>query len=305
MRAPDPRRLRFFVAVAEAGGVGRAARLLGMAQPPLTVQLRRLEAEIGATLFDRSARGTTLTEAGHAFLPRAREALALVEEAAETARAVAAGRGGRLALGFMLVLSAALLPRLMPALRRAMPALEFELFEMTAATRERLLLGREVAFALCMPALHHPAVEVELLGQVPLHLALPEADPLAARPAVPLAALRGRPLIAAPRPREDAAASAVARAFLRRHGLAGQFRQTVETVPAALALVAAGEGLAVVPAVAVAACPAGVVLRPFADAAEQVEIAACWRREDPPLRLDHLLAASRQAVAAMAAAGWR
>ena len=73
----DLRRLRYFVAVAEERSVGRAAERLRMAQPPLSVQIRKLESEIGAPLFHRGTRGMELTEAGQALLSRASEALAL------------------------------------------------------------------------------------------------------------------------------------------------------------------------------------------------------------------------------------
>ncbi len=301
----DFRRLRLFVAVAEAEGVGRAARQLGMAQPPLTVQIRRLEEEVGAALFQRGPRGMALTDAGAVFLQRARQALAMAEEAATAARGVAAGRGSRLAVGFMLVLSYALLPRLLPALRRGMREVEFDLVEMTAATREALLLDGSVAVGLCMPALHHPEVEHEVLATVPLMLAMSAQDPLARLPAVPVERLRGRALIGVPRMRGDRGSAAVAHGFLRRQGLTAQVRQTVETVPAALALVLGGEGLAVVPAPAAAARPAGVVVRPFAGGAESVEIAACWRRGADGALVQRFLALTRPVLAEAARQGWR
>jgi hypothetical protein len=115
----DLRRLRYFVAVAEERSVGRAAERLRMAQPPLSVQIRKLESEVGASLFRRGTRGMELTEAGQALLSRASEALALAAEGAEAARAVAAGRRGRLSVGYMFVLAHAALPRLVPKLRRS------------------------------------------------------------------------------------------------------------------------------------------------------------------------------------------
>src|SRR5438309_8574767 len=75
MAGMDLRRLRYFVAVAE-GSVGRAAVRLRMAQPPLSVQIRKLESEVGTSLFRRDTRGMELTAAGRALLSRAREALA-------------------------------------------------------------------------------------------------------------------------------------------------------------------------------------------------------------------------------------
>src|SRR3954467_7932548 len=136
----DLRRLRYFVAVAEAHSVGRAAERLGMAQPPLSVQIRKLEAEVGAALFHRGARGMELTEAGQALLSRAREALVLAAEGLEAARAIAAGRRGRLSVGYMFALANAMLPRLVPELRRSLPKVDLEFVELSASTREARLL---------------------------------------------------------------------------------------------------------------------------------------------------------------------
>ena len=105
----DLRRLRYFVAVADERSVGRAAVRLRMAQPPLSVQIRKLESEVGTPLFRRGTRGMELTAAGRALLSRAREALALTAEGFEAARAVAAGRRGRLSVGYMFVLAHAVL----------------------------------------------------------------------------------------------------------------------------------------------------------------------------------------------------
>ena len=114
------RHLRSFVAVAEERHFGRAAERLHMAQPPLSQQIRRLEAELGVTLLHRTTRSVELAPAGEVLLARAREILAAVDGAAEDARRAARGEFGRLAVGFTGSATYALLPAVAAALREAL-----------------------------------------------------------------------------------------------------------------------------------------------------------------------------------------
>lgn len=196
----DLRRLRYFVAVAETRSVGNAAERLRMAQPPLSVQIRKLEAEVGAPLFHRGTRGMDLTDAGQALLARVGEALALAADGIEAARAVAAGRRGRISVGYMFVLANAVLPRLIPELRRSIPGVDLDFVDLSASTREARLLDRSVTVALCMPAIHHPEIQVAQIGTQRFMLAMPNRSPLARLGAVPMARLQGRPLVALPPP---------------------------------------------------------------------------------------------------------
>ena len=85
--------IRYFVAVAEEANVGRAARRLRVAQPPLSRQIRSLEEELGTPLFARSRRGMALLPAGQAFLTHARKILADLEEACRAARRASSATG--------------------------------------------------------------------------------------------------------------------------------------------------------------------------------------------------------------------
>src|SRR5581483_8093928 len=112
----DLQRLRYFVAVAEERHITRAAVRLGMAQPPLSQQMRILEAELETRLFDRLPKGVALTPAGEVLLAEARALLEAVDRVGRRVRRVGAGAEGELVGGF--TTSAALHP-LVPRLLRA------------------------------------------------------------------------------------------------------------------------------------------------------------------------------------------
>jgi DNA-binding transcriptional LysR family regulator len=106
----DLRQLRYFVAVAEERHFGRAAQRLHMSQPPLSMQIKALERELGIGLLERTSRRVALTDAGRAFLERAKIILGAVEEAREVARGAEQGLQGRLEVGFISSASLSLLP---------------------------------------------------------------------------------------------------------------------------------------------------------------------------------------------------
>ncbi|HKX43567.1 MAG TPA: LysR family transcriptional regulator [Burkholderiaceae bacterium] len=284
--------LRHFVAVAEAGSVGKAARQLHMAQPPLSVHIRNLEAQVGAALFHRGPGGMRLTDAGSALYARAREALALANEGFDSARAIAAGRRGRLTVGYMFALGYAWLPRLLPALRAALPNVELQFVEMSALTCEAQILNHKVTIGLCMPQPVRADLASAFVGSEPLCVAMPSHSRLSRLRAVPVARLQGLRLIGLPTFNEDADASLVA-SLLRRHQVTMQMVERVETVHAALALVLAGEGLAILPACAAAGAPTGVILRPLQNAPERFDVAACWRRDLASPLVDPFVAVAR------------
>lgn len=292
----DLRSLRYFVAVAEAHSVGKAALHLHMAQPPLSVQIRNLESRLGTPLFRREPSGMQLTDAGSALLSRAKEALALAHEGFEAARAVAAGRRGRLMVGYMFALGYAVLPKLVPELRRVMPDVDLQFVEMSATTHEALIVDLKVTVALCMPPVLRKGIASAFLGTQPLHLAMPARSPLARLTAVPLSKLQGRKLIGLPTFEEGADASVVA-SLLRRHHVIMQIAHRVETVHSALALVMAGEGLAILPACAALGSPPGLAFRPLLDVSDSFDVAVCWRRDLSSPLIKPFIECARVAVA--------
>jgi len=119
--AVDLRQLRYFVAVAEAGSLTRAAGRLHIAQQSLSEQIRALEAQFGAPLFERSSRGVRLTDVGTVLLREARPLLAQAERTLETTRRAARGEGGTLRVGFLSSVANYVLPPVVRAFRERHP----------------------------------------------------------------------------------------------------------------------------------------------------------------------------------------
>ena len=196
----------------------------------------------------------------------------------------------------MFALANAMLPHLIPELRRSIPGVDLDFAELSASTREARLLDRSVTVALCMPAINHPEIQVARIGAQRLMLAMPIRSPLSRLGAVPMAKLHGRPLIALPRPDQDAASSAVT-ALLRRHQVVMPIASRVETVHSAMSLVLAGEGFAILPACAKLGAPRGIVFRPLRDATDSIDIAVCWRRDSQSPLIRSFLKCAEKVVA--------
>ena len=155
----DLRQLRYFVAVAEERHFGRAAERLHMAQPPLSQAIRQLETDLGVLLLHRTTRRVDLTDAGTAYLARARSILADVEQASQEARRVAAGAVGHLAIGCVGSATYSLLPSLSRHLAAELPGVDFSFRgEMLAPDQVEALRAGEIDVAL----LRSPVADLSL-----------------------------------------------------------------------------------------------------------------------------------------------
>jgi DNA-binding transcriptional LysR family regulator len=155
-----------------------------------------------------------------------------------------------------------------------------------------------------MPALQRAEVASTVVGTQPLRLALRADAPLAHLASIPLDRLQGQKLIALPKLQTDADTSVVT-ALLRRHQVTMQVVERVETVHAALALVLAGEGHAVVPACAAVGHPPGVVFRPLKGIDDGFDVAVCRRRDLGSPFVDPFIDCARQALEPQTAAAPR
>ncbi|MFE0604293.1 LysR family transcriptional regulator [Streptomyces sp. NPDC058892] len=191
--------VRCFVAVAEERHFGRAAVRLGMAQPPLSQRIQRLEKELGVRLFERTSRSVTLTPGGALLLDDARALLARTDAFLAGAARIRDGRSGLLRAALPSGIAGESVAAILAGLRRHQPGLEVELHELSTAEQ----LARMACHELDAGLIHHPCDTTGLeLGPVlrrELGVLLPPASPLAARAEVPLSALTGCDLVLFPR----------------------------------------------------------------------------------------------------------
>jgi DNA-binding transcriptional LysR family regulator len=193
------RHLECFVAVAEESHFGRAAARLGMAQPPLSQRIQRLERELGVRLFERTSRQVTITEAGTLLLAEARELLARSESFLAAARRIRDGETGLLRAALSPDISGETVAVLLADFRRRHAGLELELHELSTAQQ----LAAFAAHELDVGIVHHPCdvtgLELGPLLRRDLGVLLPRGAAEAGLGEVPLAALSGYDLVLFPR----------------------------------------------------------------------------------------------------------
>jgi len=284
------RHLRYFVAVAEEQHFGRAAERLHMAQPPLSKQIRLLEAELRVTLFERTTRRVELTPAGVLLLDRARAILAGVESAAADAVRAAGGELGSLALGFTGSTTYELLPTLSRVLHEEMPDLRLELFgEMLTPSSVAGLLDGSLDLAFLRPPVRESALDVHVIRREPLIVALPEGHRLAKQHSVPLSGLAGESFVSYPSHFRSVMHDAVLD-VCRKAGFGPRIVHEVGETSTLVAFVAAGLGVALVPASVRHLQITGAVYRPLAGTTEEVALALAYRTDDPSPVLHRVLA---------------
>ncbi|WP_066092503.1 LysR family transcriptional regulator [Xanthomonas massiliensis] len=242
------RHLRYFLAVAEEGNFTRAAARVGIAQPPLSQQIRALEQELGTPLFRRTHQGAELTEAGSALLSDARRVLADVESAADAVQRVARGERGRLRVGF--TASAAfnpVVPTLIRNFRRAWPGVILVLQETNTAGLLKQLLDGQIDAAFIRPSRSTPTeLDRVQFPDEPMKIAVPAAHPLARHARLPLKALAEEPFILFPRSFGSSLYDEIMDAC-RRAGFTLHISQEAPQMSSIVNLVAAELGVSVVP----------------------------------------------------------
>ncbi|MEU1784840.1 LysR family transcriptional regulator [Streptomyces sparsogenes] len=289
------RHLRYALVLAEHEHFGRAAAALGIQQPPLSMQIKALESEVGVQLFERTGRGVHPTLAGQAFLKRAREALDQVTLAAREAVDAERGTSGSLAIGFLGTALGAVMPEVFTVYRERFPYVRLQLREMPSIEQvDALLHGDLDAGFVCGPV---PRGAREQLTTIPVAreslVAVVAADHEFARePLLSAAALEGQPLVL-PARRKETAAFEAAWAMCRAAGFEPQDVTEVSGLHTLLGFVACGLGVGVGPAGMRRFRHVGTTIVPIEATDARLDIHLAFRSRDKERVLRNFLAVVR------------
>jgi DNA-binding transcriptional LysR family regulator len=284
------RQLKYFLAVAEELHFSRAAEREHVSQPPLSRQVAALEEELGARLLLRSSRRVALTPEGERVAEMVREIFRAVERGVADVSAMVRGEAGRLRVGFIPMAASTLFPEAVARFRTRRPRVALEMVEGASGSLREKLARRELDAALvrgfgspegfqAMPFLREPYVLAVAAGRL--------------QPApgvVPFEVLRHFPLVLYPREENPGLFDSMAEAF-RSRGMTMRVAQETASKQAAVGLVAAGLGVALVPAGMRRSARLGVEYLDIADSPlPEVELVVLRRREETSAALGEFVA---------------
>ena len=243
----DIRQLRYFLAVAAERNFSRAAERLNMAQPPLSRQIQQLEQEVGAQLFDRDSRPMALTDAGRLFYEQAIHVTRSMDEMKEAMRAFVTSNRPHFIMGFVPSVLYARLPDIIRSFRRTAPDVDLRLVEMMSIEQIAALKEGRIDVGFGRVRFDDPSIERDVLREEELVVALPIGHRLLAgeRP-IDLADLADEAVIVYPREPRPSFADQVL-SLLSDHGVTPSAVHEVKELQTALGLVAAEDGICIVP----------------------------------------------------------
>jgi DNA-binding transcriptional LysR family regulator len=294
------RHLRYFVAVAEELNFTRAAERLGIGQPPLSLQIRQLEEDLGTQLFRRKARGVELTAAGKLLLEEARIILRQVKQAETGVRRRARGETGRVILGSS---GGTYFHPLIPAIIREYNARYPDVELHPQASNTALLIARlraeQIDAAFVRPLVDDSeGIALHLLVDEPWVMVVPKHHPLAAKSSAPLQSFANEPFILYARELNPAYYDRVIAAcreagFEPRLGL--EAPQLLPVIP----MVAAGLGVSLVPESTRQILLDGVAYLAIEGNAPRSRISIAHRRDDRSAAVQNLVATARRLAGRM------
>ncbi len=282
------KQLGYFLAVAEELHFGRAAERLEIAQPPLSRQIKQLETELGAVLFNRGRSAITLTQAGERFLERSQTIMSLLEDTKLEVRRLGQGAEGRLRIGFVGSATYGVLPNIIKSFRANYPEVNLSLIPMNNAQLHRSLVARELDIAFARPALKDSEFVTRRLIEEPLIAAVPDTHPLASGDKLDLSSIEKPNLILYPEYPRPSYADLVL-GLCADLGIDTSRRVWTMDLQTALSLVAIGEGICIVPASVGTSQRNGLRFHSIAPALGHTALSVNYRLDEQGLHIQNFI----------------
>ncbi|WP_434672085.1 LysR family transcriptional regulator [Pseudomonas sp. R1-15] len=275
------RHLWLFLAVAEEQNFGRAAKRLGMSQPPLSEQIQILEQALKVTLFERSRRGARLTPVGAAILPAVRKFADQLQRLELAVEEAVAGQSAMLTIGAISTAMFDVLPGVIEQLKTQYPQLTVSVREIDSVEAIPALEAGDIDLAFArLDGDFGASIQSFPLTEDRLMVALPVDHPLASRKRISLASLATEPLVMFSRKVSPVYFDSLI-ATCRASGFSPRVLHEVRSVASQIAFVSCGQGIALVPASLKKLAPSNVVLRPLSQKLNVVTTAVAWNTLRP------------------------
>lgn len=294
------RHLSYFIAVAEEMHFGRAAKRLNISQPPLSQQIRQLEEEIGVRLFNRTNRRVEITPAGLIFLAEARRIMTLSEDAVRRTIRADKGEIGRLAVGFIGSANYSVLPQVVREFRKRFPNVELSLTEMSTSDQVEALIDGTIQAGFLRPprGVKEKGLAYEAVYREPLMVALPRNHTLKREKSLTLRQLSKESFIMIPRQVGPGFFDHLI-VLCQREGFSPNIVLEASQYHTVTGLVAAGLGIAVVPASIQRSRVEGVVFRLLSGGMETV-LDLAWSAGNQSVILQNFIHAARKVARSLA-----
>lgn len=287
------RHLRYFIAVAEELHFGRAAERLHVCQPPLSTQIRQLEEELGARLFDRTTKRVALTPAGHAFLEEARRVLRTIENAKERIQDISSGVEGSIHLGIVPSAMDTAVPEAVGSFHAKFSKVKLTIAEMGTLEQLKALRSANLDAAIVRLFDQDTAgLIVEKIFDEVYVLALPSGHRLETRKRISLKDLDGERMVFFPRSTHPQLHDRIMAEFTAAESTP-LITQETSTKRTAVAMTAAGLGFALVPKSTKNQRRPGIVFRSVTGSLPRVEFSLVRRDCAGTSALNNLIAVIR------------